>query len=162
MKNVYPATWLLLLFISWGDSSNLRPEAMHNCYFKLLCQLNNIEEFQRLGEEIGDEMKEKGWGWIKTVTGVEGPENTIENWDRYRSIVCEFSEEENRKQFNEFFQLGFEYWLEVCVNAFSERCKKAGKASEMVAEMFLRHFANGDCEEIDETDSKKNKKIVYG
>ncbi|KAF8794499.1 hypothetical protein HNY73_002474 [Argiope bruennichi] len=57
MKNVYPATWLLLLFISWGDSSNLRPEAMHNCYFKLLCQLNNIEEFQRLGEECGDEKK---------------------------------------------------------------------------------------------------------
>ncbi|XP_055924513.1 uncharacterized protein LOC129956602 isoform X3 [Argiope bruennichi] len=122
MKSVYPATWLLLLFISWGDSSELKPEDMHDCYFKLLCPLNNIEEFQRLGEECGDE----------------------------------------RKQFNEFFQLGGEYWLEVCVNAFSERCKKAVKASEIIAEMFERHFANGDCEKIDETDSKKNKKIVYG
>ncbi|XP_055924527.1 uncharacterized protein LOC129956611 isoform X2 [Argiope bruennichi] len=109
----------------------------------------------------GDEIIVKGWEWIKTVTGVEGPENTIENWIRYRSIVCEFSEEKNRKQFNEFFQLGGEYWLEVCVNAFSEKCKKAVKASGLIADMFERHFANGDCEKIDETD-KKNKKLMYG
>ncbi|GBN83024.1 hypothetical protein AVEN_62821-1 [Araneus ventricosus] len=83
----------------------------------------------KIAEDSGSEISKKTWEWIKIVLGVEGPENTIENWNKYREVVCSSSEEENKKQFNEFFQIGGEYWLEVCFNMFSKGCKTAEKAA---------------------------------
>ncbi|XP_055924493.1 uncharacterized protein LOC129956580 isoform X2 [Argiope bruennichi] len=165
MKRVLYATCLLLLFVSYVDShafQSLKAEDMYECYVKLLCSLNREEDFHELLEEAGPEIKGNGWEWIKTVTGVEGPDNTLENWARYKAVVCDLSEEENRKQFNEFFQLGGEYWLEVCFNTYSPRCKKAEETATKVAEYFEIHFENGNCRKSAGNEQKTKKKVVFG
>ncbi|XP_055931306.1 uncharacterized protein LOC129961769 [Argiope bruennichi] len=159
------ASCLLILFTFYVDSNafqSLMPEDMYECCQKLLCPLNRAEDFYKLVEELSPELKEKTWEWIKSSFGIEGPDNTLENWFAVKAVNCDLPEDKKRKQFNEFFQLGGEYWLDVCINIFSERCKKAVEAAAIVTDYYEGQFVNGNCEKSGGTDPKRNKRPMFG
>ncbi|GBN51819.1 hypothetical protein AVEN_272072-1, partial [Araneus ventricosus] len=73
--------------------------------------------------------EERVWKFIETVTGVSGPDNTIENWSKYRTVACADPEEEKKQKFEDFFNLCLEYWLEACIKRFSPICKEEENAA---------------------------------
>ncbi|KAF8794504.1 hypothetical protein HNY73_002479 [Argiope bruennichi] len=108
---------------------SLKPDDMFECFRTLMCPLNRTEDFYKLDEEFAPELKEKTWELIKNVFGVEGPDNTLENWVKYRAVTCDFPEDKFKKLFNEYFQLAGEHWLEACIDNFSEKCKHSEEAA---------------------------------
>ncbi|XP_055931308.1 uncharacterized protein LOC129961770 [Argiope bruennichi] len=159
------ASCLLLLFASYVDSHafmSLKPDDMFECFRTLMCPLNRTEDFYKLDEEFAPELKEKTWELIKNVFGVEGPDNTLENWVKYRAVTCDFPEDKFKKLFNEYFQLAGEHWLEACIDNFSEKCKHSEEAAAKVTDYYEGQFVNGNCKKSGGTDPITMKKPMFG
>ncbi|GBM07687.1 hypothetical protein AVEN_228186-1 [Araneus ventricosus] len=143
---------LLLFFIAYGESNDefsMDANQMKDCYFHLLCTLNYTKVFYEAGKNVGPMYRTKYWGWIEQVTGADVThENTLENWVKYSNLECKNSKAERDRHFDEFSQLGGEYWLEACYNTFSTKCKEVQDFTEMLAEIMREWMENGDCMEI--------------
>ncbi|GBL75861.1 hypothetical protein AVEN_234209-1 [Araneus ventricosus] len=163
MRKIFCVTYLVFLLFSYGDcglSRSLSNEDMKECYFRLLCELNRIEDFQETAGKIDPQLTEKIWIWIEEIESVKGP-NIIENWSKYKAVACNNPEEMKEKRFNEFFQKGSEYWLEVCMNVLSKNCKSTEESVMMMVELFERHFENGNCEKK-EVSKKSGGRNIFG
>ncbi|GBN05982.1 hypothetical protein AVEN_248246-1 [Araneus ventricosus] len=128
MFRVETVTYLLLLFITYGESNSFlsfKEDQLRDCYFHDLCERNPVQEYYKMLEGVSPEISTKVWEWISAVVDMDvKPENTLENCNKYRDKSCKLPEETQKKHFNEFSQLSGEYWMEICRDDNSPLCKE--------------------------------------